>query len=247
MTGDEMLEQKVAALKAEVADRVAAVEKVKIDRDVTLALRDEEIVEAEVALETAAELIIEVDGEAKLLDLNAVEIRDEAARSAARVLAQADELRENADAVPLQDLRHKVDVARRARRLLEEHWQEQLALVQDGHLRRKLSQLGKLERRLAERQATPRQRGTGLLEVEAVKQTTRVKVRTAKQFKVTLQQLTEARTKNLFRAENYKGPPEWAFLKALDRMRHELPAAEVEAIEAAVKGGDTEWRDKPRV
>lgn len=224
----EHLEAKVTALRAEVADRVALVETTKANRDADLARRDEDIAAAEEVVSSVEDLALELELETAELEANADEILRVAQKNADRLRQQAADLSENIEAIP-DDCLRAVAVTKMARECCEEHWRVELAKVQDGHLRRKLAQLEKLERRLEARVLEARPRGTGRPEVENAKRST------AKQYKLTLKQYAEVRARNLFQHPRYKGPPEWAFLKAIDDLEKQLSREEIATIKDAVK------------
>lgn len=221
----EHLEAKVTALRAEVADKIALVEATKTNRDADLARRDEAIAAAEEVVSAVEDLALELELEAGELDNTAGEILLIAQEKADDLHRQAADLNENIEAIPEDSLR-AVATCKLARECCEEHWREQLARVQDGHLRRKLSQLEKLERRLGAR-CVSQARGTGRPEIG--------KRSVGKQYRLTLKQYAEVRARNLFQHPRYKGPPEWAFLKAIDDLEKQLPPEEIATIQAAVK------------
>jgi hypothetical protein len=223
----EHLEAKVVALRAEIADKIALVETTKANRDADLARRDETTADAEEVVSAMEDLALELELEAGELEANADEILRVAQENADRLRQQAIDLAENIEAIPDDSLR-ALAVTLMARECCEEHWREQLARVQDGHLRRKTAQLEKLERRLATR-CVSQARGTGRPEVENAKRST------AKQYRLTLKQYAEVRARNLFQHPRYKGPPEWAFLKAIDDLEKQLSPEEIATIQAAVK------------
>lgn len=222
----EHLEAKVTALRAEVADRVALVETTKANRDADLARRDEDIAAAEEVVSSVEDLALELELETAELEANADEILRIAQENADRLRQQAADLDEID--IPDDSLR-ALAITKAARKCCEEHWRERLAQVQDGHLRRKLAQLEKLERRLEARALEARPRGTGRPEVENAKRSA------AKQYKLILKQYTEVRARNLFQHPRYKGPPEWAFLKAIDDLEKQLSPEEIATIKDAVK------------
>jgi hypothetical protein len=221
----EHLEAKVTALRAEIADRIALVETTKASRDADLALRDETIADAEEVVSAMEDLALELELEAGELDNTAGEILLIAQEKADDLHRQAADLNENIEAIPDDSLR-ALAVTLMARECCEEHWREQLARVQDGHLRRKTAQLEKLERRLGAR-CVSQARGTGRPEIG--------KRSTGKQYRLTLKQYAEVRARNLFQHPRYKGPPEWAFLKAIDDLEKQLSPEEITTIQAAVK------------
>lgn len=225
----EQLQAKVETLRAEVADRVALVEATKANRDVELSQRDAAIVDAEIAAQSLHDCACEAEYEAQRLDCKAARILEIASRQAADLVANANDLRELAAAVP--DGSFQINLARAGKQCCEEKWREELARVQDGKLRRKLAELERLEARLASRTSEARPRGTGLLEKEA--QETRGQ-RAAKQYRLTLTQLREVREKGLFTNPRYKGPPEWAFMKAIEDLKKMIAPDRAREIEEEV-------------
>lgn len=156
--GTKALKEKVEKLEAEIGDRVAEISAAHRDRDV-------EIAGAEAAIEAAKQehdRLIQVQ---QTRFAEAVRVEEKGRALIASGEKEVTKSRRMTDEAKLMDL--GVDAIKEAKTALiavRTEWSGKLSSLQDGHTRRKTSELEKLKRRLAQKEAdaarTPDQRGT---------------------------------------------------------------------------------------